>query len=208
MREDEAKRISVEIHDQLGASLTAARFRLASLRKRLEGETLASLDSTINLVDQVLNDVRRISRGLRPSVLDHLGLSSAIEVLVEDFQAHTGIECSLSINVPEISEPTWSIAVYRIFQEALTNVARHSGASQVQASLAVHDGRLVIEIADNGKGFKVSDVRQESRGLLGMRERAFRLGGNLEVLPVEPTGTRIRAWIPLSKSVPASDTPA
>ncbi len=208
VREDEAKRISVEIHDQLGAGLTAARFRLSSLRKTVEGATLASLDSTIQLVDQVLKDVRRISRGLRPSVLDHLGLSAAIEVLLEDFQSHTGIKCSLAINIPEISDPSWSIAVYRIFQEALTNIARHSGASLIQASLAVQDGRLVLEIADNGKGFKVEDVQQESRGLLGMRERAHRLGGNLEVLPVEPTGTRIRAWIPLTNTVPASDATA
>jgi len=206
--EDQSKRISQEIHDQLGSSLTAARLQLLALQSECAGaaspETASKLRSVTELIGTVQSDVRRISRGLRPPALDHLGLAPALETLVEEFRERTGIECTLTVGVDHLILPSgdWSVSVYRIFQEALTNVARHAAATRVDACLTTVEGKLLLEIRDNGKGFDPGTTSSKSCGILGMRERALRLGGELSFVELEPAGTSLQAWFPLTVDLP------
>ena len=143
--------------------------------------------------------MRRISRGLRPPALDHLGLAAALETLLEEFRERTGIECAFTVGLDHAVLPDgdWSVSVYRIFQEALTNVARHAAATRVDACLTAGQGNLLLEIRDNGKGFDPEGRSAKSCGILGMRERAARLGGELSFVPLQPTGTSVQARFPL-----------
>ncbi len=203
VHEEQSKRISEEIHDQLGANLTAARLQLLALgaecERSAQTEAAAKLRSVAELIGNIQGDVRRISRGLRPPALDHLGLAPALETLVEEFRERTGIECTFTVGVDHAVLPSgdWSVSVYRIFQEALTNVARHAAATRVDSCLTAAEGKLRLEIRDNGKGFDPRAGTSKSCGILGMRERAARLGGELSFVPIEPAGTSLQAWFPL-----------
>jgi signal transduction histidine kinase len=135
-------------------------------------------------------------------VLDKLGLVAAIEWQARDSQKRTGIRCTVKVPAaPVVLDQKRSIAVYRIFQEALTNVARHAGASQVTIELCVFEDHLVLEVSDNGKGMKHQPNRQgPSLGLLGMNERVTSLGGFQQIATSEGCGTRIASWIPLREN--------
>lgn len=203
VHEEQSKRISEEIHDQLGSNLTAARLQLLSLEavceQSKENEAAVKLRSVAELIGNIQADVRRISRGLRPPALDHLGLAAALETLLEEFRERTGIECAFTVGLDHAVLPDgdWSVSVYRIFQEALTNVARHAAATRVDACLTAGQGNLLLEIRDNGKGFDPKGRSAKSCGMLGMRERAARLGGELSFVPLQPTGTSVQARFPL-----------
>jgi len=208
VHEEQSKRISEEIHDQLGSSLTAARLQLLALQSDCASaapESAAKLRSVTELIGTIQSDVRRISRGLRPPALDHLGLAPALETLMDEFRERTGIQCTLTVGLDRATLPSgdWSVSVYRIFQESLTNVARHAAATRVDAFLTSSNGRLNMEIRDNGKGFEPGTGRSKSCGILGMKERALRLGGELSFVRLEPNGTSVRAWFPL----PPADRP-
>jgi two-component system sensor histidine kinase UhpB len=207
-RESERTAIAREIHDELGGFLTAIKLELALFDDALElpdspdkQEAIKrKLDAIASLVDDTVKSMRVIITELRPVLLESLGLSPAIEWLAEDFQRRTGITCGVTIEQGEHTpDPERATAVYRIFQETLTNVARHSGASLVDARLTCHDGMLTLIVSDNGKGISEEQIRNSrSFGLVGMRERAIPFGGTVTIQGLAGKGTTIEVRIPLA----------
>jgi PAS domain S-box-containing protein len=204
IREEERTRISREVHDELGQSLTAVKMDLAWLAGRLPREKGQMLDqmkerirSTRQLAERLIQAVRRISTELRPGVLD-LGLGAAVEWQAQEFQARSGIQCKVRLPSQEVFAPDAATALFRIFQETLTNVARHAKATRVEVVLQKQRDRLVLQIRDNGRGFDQADPSlSKSLGLLGMRERAAILGGEVNISSAPRKGTTVTASIPL-----------
>ena len=151
------------------------------------------------LIDDTIRKVRNISTELRPSVLDDLGLAAAIEWQAREFQKRMEIECRIMFLQEDIRLCTEkATAVFRIFQEILTNVARHANANLVEIFMEEDRGNLILKVSDNGKGIKESDVTEmKSLGLLGMRERALVFGGKVDITGVEGKGTFVTVRIPL-----------
>lgn len=206
IREEERARISREVHDELGQSLTAVKMDLAWLAARVpqkNAQMLERIRSTRQLADNIIQSVRRISTELRPAVLD-LGLAAAVEWQVQEFQIRSGIQCTVRLLTREVIESNASTAMFRIFQETLTNVARHASATRAEVVLEKQRDRLVLLIRDNGRGFdQAVPSRSKSLGLLGMRERAAILGGRVSISSAPGKGTTVTAWIPL----PSPDNP-
>jgi PAS domain S-box-containing protein len=202
-REDERTGIAREIHDELGQALTALKLDMAWIARRLTGGEIADkLGAMSRMADEVIRSVRRISAELRPGILDDLGLPAAIEWQAGDFAARTGIQSAVRNEVGGAKldlERELATAAFRICQEALTNVARHARATHVDISLRVVDGALHLEIADDGVGLPDTATRRGSLGLVGMRERARRLGGDCVVARREPRGTRVFLTVPLRR---------
>ena len=203
VREQERTRIAREIHDELGQALTAVKMDLSWLAGRLSprnGPLLGRIRSTLQLADSTIQSVRRISTELRPSVLD-LGLAAALEWQAQEFQARTGIRCKLRLPAQGAVAPNVSTALFRIFQETLTNIARHAGATRAEVALQKQPDALVLRVRDNGRGFDpANSSSSKSLGLLGMRERAAILGGWVDIFSAPGKGTRVTAWIPLRSS--------
>jgi signal transduction histidine kinase len=201
VREEERARIAREIHDQLGQALTGLKMDLTWLNARLPGQkTVAEkVKSMFKLIDDTIQSVRKIATLLRPEVLDQLGLAAAVGWQARDFQMRTGIRCKVSLPAePVAAGPELSTAAFRIFQELLTNVARHAQATRVEVSLGAEAGRLVLEVRDNGKGIsEVEMTGAKSLGLLGMRERAMAFGGTVEFAGAGGKGTRVTVVLPL-----------
>jgi PAS domain S-box-containing protein len=206
VREEERKAVSLEIHDELGQVLTALKMDLAMMGKRLrlgcDRELVASateeIDSMKHLIDTTIGKLRKIITNLRPEVLDKLGFIEALRWLVREFEAHSKIPSSLEIRGP-IVELTGdcSIAVFRIVQEALTNVARHSGATRMTVSLEERQGDLVVDIVDNGVGIAREKLENPSAlGLLGMKERARAFGGSVDIQSTGRGGTTVTIRVP------------
>jgi PAS domain S-box-containing protein len=205
-REEEKTLIARELHDELGQLLTAMKMDLSWLRERLpqdEPALEAKARQMNEVLDQTVGSVRRIAADLRPLMLDDLGLADAAGWLVEDFARRSGIECRIDLPPAEQLEALGrdtAIAVYRVLQEALTNIARHSGAMHAWAMLEAGDDALLLEIEDDGRGISADDLaKSRSLGLKGMRERVLYLGGTLEVSRAPRGGTRVRAWVPLAR---------
>jgi PAS domain S-box-containing protein len=201
VREEERKRLAREIHDQLGQALTAIKIDLSFLLRELpagEKPPAKRTASILQLVDEAIRAVRRISTELRPGILDDLGLVATLEWAGEDFQARTGTRCRLDLPREDIAvDPERATAIFRILQETLTNVARHADASQVEVRLAKEDGDLTLEVHDNGKGIPEDKLSNgESLGILGMRERALLLGGEIIISGAPGQGTIVRVRIP------------
>jgi len=200
VREEERARISREVHDDLGQSLTAVKMDLAWLAARLpggNGQMLKRIRSTRQLADSIIQSIRRISTELRPAVLD-LGLADAVEWQVQEFQARSGIQCKIRLLTREVVAPNASTAIFRICQETLTNVARHAKATRAEVVLQKQRDRLVLLIRDNGRGFDQAEPSvSRSLGLMGMRERAAILGGRVNIASAPGKGTTVTAWIPL-----------
>ena len=200
VREEERARISREVHDELGQSLTAVKMDLAWLAGRLprrNGQMRKRIRSTGQLADGIIQSIRRISTELRPAVLD-LGLAAAVEWQVQEFQARSGIQCKVRLLTREVVTSNASTAMFRIFQETLTNVARHAKATRAEVVLQKQRDRLVLLIRDNGRGFDQADPSlSKSLGLLGMRERAAILGVRVNISSAPGKGTTVTAWIPL-----------
>jgi signal transduction histidine kinase len=202
VREEESIRIAREIHDELGGALTALKMDLASLGKSLSqsGDELIPVRfaALSDLIDETVQKVRNISTELRPSVLDDLGLVAAIEWQAREFQKRTEIECRTVSDEEEVSlSAEKSTAVFRIFQEILTNVARHAYASRIEISVEEQRGTLVLTVFDNGIGISQAELSDtKSLGLLGMRERALICGGHIEVTGRKGEGTKVIVSIP------------
>jgi len=206
VREEERTQIAREIHDELGGALTGLKIDFSLLTKaalKIENETvrtslLAGMDSMNESVDSTIQTVRRIAMELRPDVLDDLGLVAALEWQLKDFEKRTGTRCELFPPVEDVSlDADLSTALFRIFQEALTNVARHSGATEVRVRLRADADSSTLEVEDNGKGIKKEKtLSKESLGLLGMRERAEMFGGRITVTGTPGTGTTVTVEIP------------
>ena len=200
IREDERSRIAREIHDSLGQALTALKLQLVAAQDAAATETpalSARLAETALMVDDLVKSVRRIATELRPPILDQLGLPAAVEWLAQDFARRTAIRCQTSIHPTDGAITNeLATALFRIVQEALTNVLRHAGATRVDIELGVKGGCVTVEINDDGTGITESGMGPGSLGILGMRERAAALGGVLEVAPRSNGGTRVAAWFP------------
>ena len=199
IREDERTQIAREVHDELGQALTALKMDLAWVIRRMttNGQIAEKLAEMVRACDAIIGTVRRISAELRPGILDDLGLAAAIEWQVEEFTKRTGIPCELrsTLGHPQL-ERDLATALFRIFQEALTNIARHASASRVRVALDLERGRLKLEVEDDGVGVP-ENAGKTSLGLLGMRERARRLGGECDIRRLEPRGTLVRVAVPL-----------
>lgn len=209
IREEERTYIAREIHDELGQTLTALMMDLSWLEDRLaktnEAATRRSLiektGSMMKLVNSTMDTVRKIAAELRPGVLDELGLKAAIEWQAAEFERRTNIKCQLETDLDEVSvDRASATAFFRIFQESLTNIARHAHATVVNLSLEEQNGNLVLQITDNGRGISAGKIADtHSLGLLGMRERAGQLGGEVSITGAAGEGTRVRVCIPLSR---------
>jgi len=203
VREEERARIARELHDELGQGLTALRIDLGRIRNKCGalgspvGERVAA---ALSVVEQCVVSLRRISEDLRPAMLDSLGLAAAVEHHLAQFSERTGIACHLSMNREEFElEDRLATAVFRVVQEALTNVVRHAGASEVTVRIDECDddgGGIRLSVEDDGRGFAAASERK-SFGLLGMRERVGVLGGRLDIDSRPGEGTRIAAFLPL-----------
>jgi PAS domain S-box-containing protein len=205
VREEERTSIAREIHDELGQACTAIKMDLALIRRRMnkkETHLRAKLDSTVQLVGDMVVTLRRIASELRPRTLDDLGLPAALESQAQEFESRTGIRCSVIFpQEPPILDADTSTAIFRIFQESLTNVARHAHASQVEARLELDVQHLVFQVHDNGRGFDPEEAKaRRSLGLVGMQERAFLLNGDLKIEGVPGAGTTMTLRIPLPTS--------
>jgi len=206
LREEERARIAREIHDELGQALTALKMDLRWAEKRLGRESSLALNPILDkivetgeLVDATIASVQRIAAELRPGVLEDLGLTTAVRHEAKRFQERTGVLCRLQL--PE-SEPMLpdeiATSMFRIFQEAITNVARHAEATEVEVQLVREADGLVLRVADNGKGIRPADLEgTKSLGLLGMKERAESLGGEVTFQRGSPRGTVVKLVLPL-----------
>jgi PAS domain S-box-containing protein len=208
-REEEKTLIARELHDELGQLLTALKMDVAWLRERLPGHEAELGDKArqmSELLDQTVASVRRISADLRPLMLDDLGLADAAGWLVEDFARRSGIECRIDLAPHELLdavERNIAIAVYRVLQESLTNIARHAGAKHAWMSLEMADGEIRLEVEDDGRGIAAEDLaKARSLGLKGMRERATYLGGEFEVSRAARGGTRVTLRLPVQARQP------
>jgi len=204
IREEEKARIAREVHDELGSTLTALKMDLDWLGEHLEGAPgpIAQKRATMGkLVEAAVAATRRIVTDLRPSVLDDLGLSAALRWQATEFAKHTGAR--VDVDAPETGlhiDRDIALALFRIFQETLTNVARHARATEVAVKLSANDDALVLQIRDNGIGFSEDDLRKPtSLGIRGMRERAQQLGGDMSVSAEPGSGTTVVISIPRSK---------
>ena len=200
-REEERTTIAREIHDTLGQALTALKMDVAWVGRRLPPDaaaTTAKLAVMVTLIDDMVMTVRRIATDLRPGVLDDLGLAAAVEWQAREFEHRTGIHCALCAKVDDRAlDPLVSTAVFRIFQESLTNVARHSQASRVAVTLERLESDLIFELRDDGIGIAAGDASSaRSVGLVGMRERAQLVGGGFAISGASGAGTTVRVRVP------------
>lgn len=200
-REAERAHVARELHDELGQALTALKMDLVLLAQKFPRNRVKLHQrsaSMLKLIDDTIQTVRRIAAGLRPSTLDDLGLTAAIEWQAHEFEARTGIRCRLALLGEEITlSPELATALFRIFQETLTNIVRHSGAKSIDVHLTVRGGDLILEMSDDGKGLDEAEAaRPTSLGLIGMRERAQLLGGEFKIVGTPGKGTTVAVRIP------------
>lgn len=211
LRESERARIAREIHDEFGQVFTSIKIDLSLMRKillrsrRLEKNDLTLLrdkiESMAGLADTAIQAVRKIATELRPPVLDDLGLLAAIEWQKSDFEARSAISCQIETTLESIHlNRECSTAVFRIFQETLTNIARHANATRVKIRIEEKEDQFFLHVEDNGRGISGGEISgPASLGLLGMRERTFLLDGELGISGIPGKGTRISLRIPLSE---------
>jgi PAS domain S-box-containing protein len=208
-KEEEGTRIAREIHDELGGALTSLKWDLESFHKVISESNHPSLlqalhgkvEAMLRLSETTISAVRRISSELRPSVLDDLGLAAAIEWQARQFQTRTGIICHCECSVENLDlDQEQSTAIFRILQEALTNILRHAQATRVEIAINEEAGEIVLTVSDNGRGITEDEKsRLQSLGLLGMRERAYLIGGEIDVIGVEARGTVVTVRVPNAK---------
>ena len=206
VREQEKSRIARELHDELGQALTALKIDVGWLRENLRGApepVMAKLASMQVLLDGTVAAARRISSDLRPLMLDDLGLVAACEWLAHNFQQRTGTPCELVLGAGGLDLPDpFATAVFRVLQESLTNIAKHADASQVEATLERVGETVTLTVRDNGRGFDTTAPRKQgSYGMVGLRERAYLLGGDIRVQSAPGQGTLVEMNIPLNERV-------
>jgi PAS domain S-box-containing protein len=204
IREQEKSRVARELHDELAQSLTALKMDTIFVRDNLREDpenSARKLEGMLAMLDASVAATRRIAADLRPLLLDDLGLMPAIEWLVQNFSQRSGIACELHADEElELAEP-YATAVFRIVQESLVNVAKHSRATQVEVSMARSGGEITLQVKDNGVGFTTGGSRKPtSLGLVGLRERAQLLKGSVSVDSAPGQGTTVQATIPVREA--------
>lgn len=207
--ETERTRVAREIHDELGQYLTGLKMDISLLNEMIEEQVPAGIKepliektaSASELLNTTVRSVRKLSTDLRPAVLDNLGLLAAIEWQADEFQNRMGIKCDCFLTVDEIILPAENItALFRIFQESLTNIAKHSQANRVSIELRNENNCYILEIKDNGKGISEEDLlKQNSFGLLGIRERSHLFGGSVQIKGIPGKGTTVSVTIPIQQ---------
>ncbi|MCJ7553210.1 MAG: PAS domain-containing sensor histidine kinase, partial [Ignavibacteriaceae bacterium] len=210
IREEERAAISRELHDELGQLLTSIKMNLVMMGKELTVQFKNSdteyfekeIGAMSELLDISVKRVRKIITELRPEVLLNLELYDAIDWQIKEFSGRSGIKCKLNYNCKKHNfDSDLNITIFRIIQEALTNVMRHSGADNVEVKISCENERVILSVADNGKGIKnLENIPGKSFGILGIRERAILLGGNMDIKSYPGKGTELLVSIPLKKS--------
>jgi PAS domain S-box-containing protein len=205
IREKERTRIARELHDELGQLLTALNTEIVLLKNKIPaGQNILSdrAQSMSFLVELTMQTVKRIYMGLRPGMLDHLGLTAAIAWQAEEFSRRTGIVCDVSFNPEDMTiDPDLTSTIFRIFQETLTNVQRHAKATKVTVNLKATDDQLEFVVKDNGKGIAEEQLKKpDSFGLMGIKERVYHWGGSEAIVGKIGKGTTITISIPLPKT--------
>jgi signal transduction histidine kinase len=199
-REDERHRLARNLHDELGALLTSAKLDAARIRSRLGGTSPESLERLTHLVGTLNSSIalgRRIIEDLRPSTLANLGLVPTLEILAREFAEQSGIKVECALEPVRLAAPA-ELMVYRLVQEAITNVTKYAQASHVWIHLAAHDGVAEVSVRDDGIGFDTSAKTQSGYGLMGMRHRVEAEGGALTLASAPGQGTLIQAKLPES----------
>ena len=206
VREEERKIIARNLHDDLGQIMTAVKMDVSWIKTRLPEDNKGlkrRTESTLQIIDQAIGSVRRLSSELRPSILDDLGLYEALIAHIYEYEKHYDIRVNYKLPKKEVGlSAIQEISIFRIIQEAMTNAARHSRASQVNLHISKKHDNLEIFIGDNGKGIDESQITSsDSFGLIGMRERVLQWGGAISIKGIEQKGTHINIKIPLSEPV-------
>jgi signal transduction histidine kinase len=209
VREEERTRIAREVHDELGQALTGLKLDMSWLAARLARNAKsvqAKVKTMVDHIDETIQTVRRIATELRPGILDSLGLVAALEWQANEFQSRTGIPCNV-VAADEASQlqPQFATVFFRIYQETLTNIIRHANATQVNVRLAEESGSLVLSVKDNGRGISEEEIANtHSIGLVGMRERAMLIGGEITLQGSPGKGTQMTLRVPLGPPPPPS----
>lgn len=195
-KEEERERIARDIHDELGGTLVAIKIETSLLSSRLPSDPLQlrkRVRGIEGLIDEAISTAGRVARELRPGILKDFGLAAAIECQADDFSQRVGLACDTTSIAHDVDpDEKTSLALFRVFQEALTNVAKHAQATQVSIRLGASGDNLTLEISDNGRGISAEDMHKpKSFGLRGIRERMIGLGGSLELARNSPQGTRV-----------------
>ena len=212
VREEERSRIAREIHDELGQILTGLKMDVMWLVRHLapdQKQLLEKTDTMRTLLDSTMQLVRRISTGMRPEILDDMGLVAAIGWQAREFQKRMGIRCRVELPDEQTEiDGAISTAVFRIFQELLTNISRHAAASSVTVQLSVSRDLLTLKVVDDGIGIAVGAMQErESLGLQGMQERAHVFGGEISIHGAPNRGTTVSLRIPLQPARDAEPDP-
>ena len=208
-QEKERQYIGLELHDDLGQLLMVLKMQLRAVQRNLPTESVeikAELENSLDFFNEIVERIRRLSRNLRPTVLEDIGLSTGLKLLFEDFQKYHGLELCIDMDDVEKSF-SWEnqILIYRIFQESLTNTAKHSGGTGVNISIKKEDGYVAFQMQDNGKGFNLEEVLAKSTssrglGLASIHERVRMLGGDLKLWSQPGHGTRLHFTVPVDIS--------
>jgi PAS domain S-box-containing protein len=210
VREQERARIAMELHDDLGQQLTGLKLELSWLSGRVKEGRQATPDEVgamRQLLDTAIASVRRIATELRPLILDDLGFGEAVAWQTAEFAKRSGLEVNLDLQAQAlVKDDVVATALFRIVQESLTNVVRHSGASSVQVRLTSDEDSLVLTVCDNGSGIAAGGRGGTGIGLVSMRERATALGGQLKITGVAGAGTTIEVTLPLTRPVSEKET--
>ncbi|MGH8727384.1 MAG: ATP-binding response regulator [Burkholderiales bacterium] len=209
VREDEKMRLARELHDEIGSLLTAVKLDLAWAHEQMKKQPEIAhykIGDCIRLVNTAVQSQRRIINDLRPSILDDFGIGAAIQWQAREFSSRNKIRCDVILYDDEARlDPAQSVAVYRVLQEALTNISRHSKATEVHLSLSRDDEVVAMEIRDNGVGITAEDqIKAGSHGIQGMMERVRQLGGSITIAGERGKGTAIEIQLPVARDAAAA----
>lgn len=197
-QEEERRRLALELHDETGQALTSILLGLKAIGGAKTKEEAEQAEADVRtLVVQALQDVRALAVELRPSALDDFGLGPAVERLTQTFQERSGIETTTQATLDDRLPPEVETVLYRVVQEALSNVVKHAEADHVSIVIGQRDGLVVATIDDDGRGFAETDVREDALGLVGMRERLALVGGTLQIESTPGAGTTVAAQVPV-----------
>jgi len=210
IREEERIHIAREMHDELGQLLTGFKMDVISVKRKLPGDLdpaiYKRLETMENNTNEAIKFVRRLAAELRPSLLDDLGLVAALEWHSQEFENRFNIRIIFQNQIADLSvPPVIATGIFRIFQESLTNIARHAKAHEVKATLSASDGFLKMEITDDGRGFDTT-AQRKTLGLLGMKERAIMIGGELSIQSTPGKGTTVLITVPVPATQPLAPT--